>query len=260
MTEQFLERPQVRASRKQMRCKTVSERVRRQRLGKAKAPARSSDGAAHQVRIERPATGTDEQRDRPLEREWALPDIVLDRLAYRGNDGDNSHFRSLAGDPERWPQGHHVGRKGHRLCNTQARTVKQQQDRKVACTNPWRARSFGRLLREIEGILGSCWTWQRSRSPGTPGTRKLRGCPLLFRCISEEGADARKLARSRGSPEPTCPALGEKSAQIRRCDPNEARKIDGRSPIMAEEVDQPVRRRCVGAHRVRGPAAVMLEM
>ena len=62
VAEQFLERAQVGAARQQMGREAVAKRVRRQAVGQAEPRPRAAHRAAHEVGIERPALGADEQR------------------------------------------------------------------------------------------------------------------------------------------------------------------------------------------------------
>ena len=58
MAEQFLKRAQIRSSSKKMGRETVTQRVRRQRIGQAEASPHRRHGAPNQIRIEGPAPRT----------------------------------------------------------------------------------------------------------------------------------------------------------------------------------------------------------
>ena len=84
--------------------------------------------------------------------------------------------------------------------------------------------------------------------------------PLLLGGIFEERPHARELARGRRWTEPLPTPLGKKGAQIRGGQTDQVGRADRLCSIGAEEVNQPMRGRDIGANGVRGTAAIVLEM
>ena len=89
MAEQFLKRPKIGSASQQMRRETMAQGMRSQAVGQTKPPAGCSDCAAYEIRIERTSAGSDEQRRIAGQRVRTLPCIILNRLANRGDDGDD---------------------------------------------------------------------------------------------------------------------------------------------------------------------------
>jgi hypothetical protein len=54
--------------------------------------------------------------------------------------------------------------------------------------------------------------------------------------------------------------MGEEGPQVGRIDAQEVDMSDQSASVVPQEIDQPMRRRDIGAHRVRRAAAVVLEM
>jgi hypothetical protein len=84
--------------------------------------------------------------------------------------------------------------------------------------------------------------------------------PLLLGSISEEGASARQLARSRGGAESLPPPLREEGAKVGRIEVEQAGRLDHLTAIATKEIDQAMRGRDISAHRVWRTPPVMLEM
>jgi hypothetical protein len=82
----------------------------------------------------------------------------------------------------------------------------------------------------------------------------------LLRREAEEGADGGQLACGRGIAEAGRAAGGEKGAQVGGGQARQGVAADGAAKMSVQEVDQPVRRRSVGAHRVRRAAAALQQM
>jgi hypothetical protein len=83
---------------------------------------------------------------------------------------------------------------------------------------------------------------------------------LLLGGIFEEGADSGEFAGGRRSAEPLPSPVGEEGAQVGGTKAKQRRIGDRLAAIAAEEIDQPMRCRNIGAHRMRGAAAVMLQI
>jgi hypothetical protein len=83
---------------------------------------------------------------------------------------------------------------------------------------------------------------------------------LLLGGVGQERADPGQLARSRRCRQALSAALGKERAQVRRAEIEQRGRVDTLAPVETEEIDQPVRSCDIGAHRVRRPAAVMLEI
>jgi hypothetical protein len=84
--------------------------------------------------------------------------------------------------------------------------------------------------------------------------------PLLLGGIGEEGSNGGKLTRRRGGPKALRPAVGEKCPKIRGTKPEEPFGTNCLSPIAAQELDQSMSGRCIGAHRVLRTAQIVFEM
>ena len=82
----------------------------------------------------------------------------------------------------------------------------------------------------------------------------------LLRGIFEEGANPRQLARGGRGAEALGAALGQERPQIGGDDARQRAGFDRFSAVAAEEVDESVRRRRIGPHRVRRTPPVMFEI
>ena len=83
---------------------------------------------------------------------------------------------------------------------------------------------------------------------------------LLLGGVGEEGADAGQLARCGRCAEPLSPPVGKEGAKVRCCEVEQPRRQDFLPAISPEKVDQAMRSRDIGAHRVLRAAAVMLKI
>jgi hypothetical protein len=83
---------------------------------------------------------------------------------------------------------------------------------------------------------------------------------LLLGRISEEGANAGKLACRGRRPQSLGAPMGEEGAQVRRAKPEQSRRADLLASIPPKEIDQPVRGRHIGPYRMRRAAAVVLQI
>ena len=81
---------------------------------------------------------------------------------------------------------------------------------------------------------------------------------LLFRGVGQECAHARQFASGRRRAQPLPSPVGKERAKVGCAEAEQSARGDFLAAIASEEVDQPVSRRNIGAHRVRGTAAVML--
>ena len=260
MAEQFLKRPQVRASRQQVRCKAVPKRVRSQRVGETEPPPRGSDRPAHEIRVERPSPRSHEQRHGSMKRIRALPRVVVDRVANGGDHRHDPHLRSLPGHPQGRSDRQQIGGQRHRFGDAQARAVQQQQDGKVSRADPGRAGGVRRIFGEVHGFVRCCWARQGARPLGRARPRKLRRHSLLFGDVDQEGAHSGELAGGRCGAEAAGSAIGEKGAKIGGVHARQRGRVDRFAAIASEEFDQPVSRRDVGAHGVNGAAAIVLKI
>lgn len=78
--------------------------------------------------------------------------------------------------------------------------------------------------------------------------------------ISEECAHAGQLARRRRRAEPLPAPLGKEGAEIGSAEVEQAGALDLLSAIAAEELNQPMGGRDVGAHSMSGTASVVLQV
>jgi hypothetical protein len=260
VAKQFLQRPEIGAASQQMRREAVPQRMRRQRIRQAQAPPGGGDGATDQVRVERAAARTDEQRTIALQRIRTLLNIFPDGIADRRDDRDNPGFRPLSGDSQRCADGQYVRAQRQRLRDAQSSAIKKQQDCEVASADPRRAGRLGRVLCEIHHLVGC---GRAGKSPGALGrtrTRKLGWDRLLLGSISEEGANTGEFARRRCWSEPTGAPLRKEGAKIAGIHARQGGRLDCLAAIMPKEADEPMRGRRISSHGVRRSAPIMLEM
>ena len=83
---------------------------------------------------------------------------------------------------------------------------------------------------------------------------------MLLGGEGEELPNRRKLARSGGCAEPLPPPFGKEGAKVRRCKRQQCGRADQLAPIAAQELDQTMGGRDIGADGMRGAPAVVLEM
>ena len=83
---------------------------------------------------------------------------------------------------------------------------------------------------------------------------------LLLRRIGEESPDARELASRRRGAEALPSPVRQERAKIGGAEPEQPCRGDLLTAVAAKEINEPVRRRYVSAHRMRRAAAVMPEM
>jgi hypothetical protein len=83
---------------------------------------------------------------------------------------------------------------------------------------------------------------------------------LLLRRIFEEGAHARQLPRRRSCAQPAGSTVRQESAEICSDDIRQPYLVDQRSPVVPEKIDEPMRSRGIGAHRMGGAPAVVVEV
>ena len=91
-----------------------------------------------------------------------------------------------------------------------------------------------------------------------PGEGRLT--PALRRGEGEEGAHRRQFPRRAVVAEPAAAAHAEIGAQVRGAERCQSGVIHRAAEMAAEEADQPMRRRDIGAHRMLGTAALAGQM
>ena len=259
MTEQLLQRPQVRSPRQQMSRETVPEGVRRQRVRQAEPPARRRHGPAHEIRVERPPRAPTNSGTSP-------------RSEY-------GHCRTYSSIASRT-----AGTTGPRASSTACRSLETS-----ARSARWR-RSATAPRRREGPRRKAAGGWQgrarrsRARSRLRPHSRRgpsprraRRGAEAFaafsaraFAAAAHDGPGARRrnpgrrapprvraLRRTRRAPSPP---VGEKGAQVRCAQVEQAVRRNLLAAIATEEMDQAMCRRDIGAHGMRRTAAVMLEV
>ena len=154
MAEKLLQRTQIGAACKQVRCKAVAQSVGREAFRQSKPSPRRRDRAPDQIRIERTAARANEQRPLPAQRIRALPHIAFNRFPHRSDNRHHPGLGSLSGDSQSGSNRQCAPRERKRLGNTQSRAVKQQQDRKVAGADPRLVSGFGSIDREFKCFVG----------------------------------------------------------------------------------------------------------
>ena len=88
----------------------------------------------------------------------------------------------------------------------------------------------------------------------------MRRIALLFRGEGQEGANRRHLPRRGRGAQPLASTVGKKCPQIRGMEVEQAEPANLFAAVAAEEIDQAVRGRDIGADRVRRAASVMSEI
>jgi hypothetical protein len=83
---------------------------------------------------------------------------------------------------------------------------------------------------------------------------------ILLGCISEEGANRRKLARRGCGSKPFASPPGKERAQIDRSEPGQLREADFLAPMHGEKIDQPNRATDICANGVRRAPSVVLKV
>ena len=83
---------------------------------------------------------------------------------------------------------------------------------------------------------------------------------LLLGRIGKESANTRKLTRCRRCAEPLPAPMGKECAEIGSAQIEQPSRPDQCTTIAAEEDDQPVGSRYIGANGVRRATAIVLEM
>jgi hypothetical protein len=83
---------------------------------------------------------------------------------------------------------------------------------------------------------------------------------LLLGGVAKEGSDTRQLACHRRGTEAARPPVGEEGSQIGGAELGQRSLIDQLALIAAEELDQPMCGRDIGADGVGGAASVVLEI
>ena len=78
--------------------------------------------------------------------------------------------------------------------------------------------------------------------------------------IFEEGADAGQLPRRGCRAQPLHPSSREEGAQVGSSEIAKLRVTDRSAEMLAEKIEKAMRRRDIGANRVKRTAAIVLEM
>ena len=140
MTEQFLDRPQVRAGAQEMRGEGVAERMGRGRGREPQRGARLLQAKLDDARGQPLAPHADEERIVRAELGGAEIEIALDRGARDREDRDETCLVALAGHTKCVAAlDRRIGDlERQRLGNTQARTVEQRQHGGIAGERPFR--------------------------------------------------------------------------------------------------------------------------
>ena len=260
MAEQFLKRAKVGTAREEMRREAVPQRMRRKALGQTQPFPRCGDCTAHEVRVERTAANSEEQRSVSLDRPGALASIGFDRSTDRWHDRYDTRLRPFAGDPQRLADRPRASGERKRLRDAETGAVEQQQNGEVTGADPFLVRGFRGVLGEGNGFVRRHGPRQCPRPPRSAGPGQLRGLTLMLGDKAQEVANGGKLASRRRGPEPLAATLGKKRAQVLRTQGGKLGGAYGFGPIRPQESDEPVRRRDIGSRRVRGSPPVVQKM
>ena len=213
------------------------KRVGSKAVGKAQPSPGSGNCAAHQVGIQRPTPGPEEQRPVALDRPRALACIVFDRLTDGGNDGHDTGLRSLADNPQRLSD--RPGAAGQRksLCNAEAGAVEQQQDGEIPRTDPRLGCRLGRRLRPKQPLRPAPRAAAGSAAGEAPGSAAFaRPAPPARQRTPGSCERRRAHGRPRMVPDPRDDARPGKRAGLANSKRSSAPAPIGFASVRAQEM------------------------
>ncbi len=238
---------------------TVAQRMRRDPIAEAEPHPCRLHRAADHLGGQRAATGAAKQDFSRSGSIGAQRDISLDRFPNRAQQRHDPGLGALAGDDQRIAERHYIPGQRHRLADPQTGAIEQQQHRLVARGNPRLGGGLGGILGDRADIV------RRHRARHAPLDAGPLDLDRLGRAFAlgdeiEEIADRRKLARCGNIAEPFPAPLGQEAAQITAIELRKQFAVNHRATMPANETDQPVRGRQIGADGMFGSPPIAAQM
>ena len=185
MTEQFLQRTQVRPPSQQMGGETMPQCMRRGATAKAEPRASAPHRATHQVGRKRATPLSPKQGQIAYCWPGAELNIILNRPRHRCNNRYDSGLAPLSRDADRRPDRQDGARQRDSFSDAQSGAVEQKEDREIARRHPGQLASFSGILRDSESISRSNRAWDPALHPGALDGRNA-AASALRKHISKE--------------------------------------------------------------------------